>query len=181
MGKKSADNLLAAIGASRERGLASLLNALSIRHVGAGVAGKLASEFGSLDAIASASVEQLSAVDEIGGTIAESVFAFVNGDYGSEVIADLKSLGVKMESEKPVLVSDSLAGKTFVVTGTLAKFTRDEIHDLIRQHGGKPSSSVSAKTDYLVAGEKAGSKLAKAEKLGVRVLSEADFEKLLGG
>ena len=180
MGAKSADNLLAGIDASRQRGLASLLNALSIRHVGGGVASKLASEFGSVDAIAAATVEELNAVDEIGETIAESVFGFVHSDYGREIIDDLRALGVKMEAEKPVIVGDSLAGKTLVVTGTLSKFTRDEIQDMIRQHGGKASSSVSAKTDYLVAGEKAGSKLAKAEKLGVKVLSEEDFEALLG-
>ena len=84
-----------------------------------------------------------------------------------------------MEADRPLLASDSLAGKTFVVTGTLVKFTREEIQDLIRQHGGKASSSVSAKTDYVVAGEQAGSKLAKAEKLGVKVLTEDQFEALI--
>lgn len=179
MGEKSADNLLAGIEASRDRGLASLLNALSIRHVGAGGASRLAAEFGSIDAIAAATVEQLNDVDDIGGIIAESVFGFVNSDYGREIIDDLQSLGVEMEAEQPLVASESLAGKTFVVTGTLLKFTRDEIQERIRQYGGKASSSVSSKTDYLVAGEKAGSKLAKAEKLGVTVLSEADFEALL--
>lgn len=179
MGQKSADKLLAGIAASRDRGLASLLNALSIRHVGTGGSTRLAAAFGSVDALAAATVEELSDVEDIGGIIAESVHSFLHTEYGREIIDDLKSLGVKMEAEQAVVVGDSLAGKTFVVTGTLSTYTRDGIQDLIRQHGGKVSSSVSAKTDYLVAGDKAGSKLAKAEKLGVTVLSEAEFEALM--
>ncbi|MDA1051359.1 MAG: NAD-dependent DNA ligase LigA [Planctomycetota bacterium] len=179
MGEKSADNLLQGIAASRERGLARLLSALSIRHVGTTVASVLATHFGFIDALEAASIEELTDVNEIGGIIAESVFNFLHGDYGKSIVEDLRSLGVKMEADRPLLASDSLAGKTFVVTGTLVKFTREEIQDLIRQHGGKASSSVSAKTDYVVAGEQAGSKLAKAEKLGVKVLTEDQFEALI--
>jgi DNA ligase (NAD+) len=179
MGEKSADNLLQGIEASRERGLARLLSALSIRHVGTTVASVLANHFGSIDGLAAASVEELADVNEIGGIIAESVFNFLHSDYGNSIVEDLRTLGIKMEADRPSLASDTLVGKTFVVTGTLVKYTRDEIQELIRQHGGKTSSSVSAKTDYLVAGEKAGSKLAKAEKLGVQVLTEDQFEALI--
>ncbi|MBC8356746.1 MAG: NAD-dependent DNA ligase LigA [Planctomycetes bacterium] len=179
MGEKSADNLLAGIEASRDRGLASLLNALSIRHVGTTVASVLAIQFSSIESLEAASVEELADVNEIGGIIAESVHSFLHDEYGSEIIDDLRSLGIKMEAEQPWLASDIFAGSSFVVTGKLIKYTRDEIQDLIRQHGGKVSSSVSAKTDYLVAGEKAGSKLAKAEKLGIQVLTEDQFEALI--
>ena len=179
MGEKSMVNLLQGIEASRERGLARLLSALSIRHVGTTVARLLANHFGDIERLAAASVEELADVNEIGGIIAASVFNFLHSDHGNATIADLRALGIKMQADQPVLASDKLNGKSFVVTGTLVKFTRDEIQELIRQHGGKVSSSISAKTDYLVAGEKAGSKLAKAEKLGVQVLSEDQFEALV--
>lgn len=179
MGEKSAVNLLQGIETSRERDLASLLNALSIRHVGTTVARVLAEHFGSIEAIEAASVEELADVNEIGGIIAESVHNYLHSEFGKSIMNDLRSLGLKMEATKAALASSTFADKTFVVTGTLKKYTRDEIQDLIRQHGGKVSSSVSAKTDYLVAGEKAGSKLAKAEKLGVQVLSEDQFEAMI--
>ena len=113
--------------------------------------------------------------------IAESVHSFLHSDYGRKTLNDLRSAGVRMEEIKSGRDTGShvFAGKTFVVTGTLSKYTRDEIHDLIQQHGGRPTSSVSKNTDYLVAGEKAGSKLAKAQKLGVKILSEDEFEALL--
>ncbi len=189
MGKRSAEKLLAGIEASKSRGLARLLNALSIRHVGGRVAAILAEEFGDIDALTAANVEQLAAVNEIGEIIAQSVFEFLNYPQGKRVIEDLRSAGVLMVStaKKRTPSSDGseaagkLDGKTFVVTGTLANRTRDEIHELIEEHGGRPTSSVSKSTDYLVAGEKAGSKLAKAEKLGVEVISEEEFEKLIAG
>jgi DNA ligase (NAD+) len=126
-------------------------------------------------------VEELSEVDEIGAVIAQSVFDYVHGESGSKTIAALAAAGVVMSQEQPVVVraGDSLEGKSFVVTGKLTKYTRDDIHDMIKAHGGRASSSVTSKTDYLVAGEKAGSKLAKAEKLGVTVLTEDDFEQLV--
>ena len=179
MGEKSSQNLAAAIEASKSRGLDRLLNALSIRHVGTTVARVLAEEFGSIEALQRATVEELAEVNEIGEIIARSVYDYLHGDYGKEVIDDLRQVGVQMEAERRQTASDALSGKTFVVTGTLSKYTRDEIHELIEQHGGKKSSSISKKTDYLVAGEKAGSKLEKAQKLGVEVLSEDDFEALI--
>jgi len=179
MGRKSVDNLLDGIEASKRRGLARLLNALSIRHVGARVAVVLAEHFGSMDALMAASVEQLSEINEIGPIIAESVYDFLHGDFGSKTIEDLQQLGVQMASAAVAEGPRLLEGKTLVVTGALTRYTRDEINELITQHGGRAASSVSKKTDYVVAGEKAGSKLAKAQQLGVPVLTEKQFEDLL--
>jgi len=181
MGKKSSQNLVEAIEASKERGLARVLNALTIRHVGARVAAVLAEHFGSIDALAAASMDELAQINEIGPVIAQSVYDFLHSETGRRIIDDLRSVGVRMEAERPAgaATSRKLEGKTFVVTGTLQKYTRDEIHELIERHGGRAASSVSKNTDYLVAGEKAGSKLAKARQLGVAVLDEAGFEALL--
>ena len=179
MGRKSADNLLDGIEASKNRGLARLLNALTIRHVGARVAAVLAERFGTMDALLAAGVEQLSETNEIGPIIAQSVFDFFHSKFGQETIEDLKSVGVKMESTARAGGPRALEGKTLVVTGTLTKYSRDEIEELITRHGGHAASSVSKNTDYLVAGEKAGSKLAKARQLGVKVISEDEFERLL--
>jgi DNA ligase (NAD+) len=184
MGRKSSEKLIEQIAASRERGLARLLNALSIRHVGARTATVLAEHFGSMDKLLAADVEQISEVEEIGSIIAQSIYAFLHSEHGAAAVRELKSLGVRMDlpqaaaSEK---LSDTLAGKTIVVTGTLERFSREEIEDLIRRHGGRAASSVSGKTAYVVAGTEAGSKLAKAQKLGVPVLSEKDFLGLLNG
>ncbi len=189
MGKKSAANLVAGIAASKDRGLARLLGALSIRHVGTRVASVLAEHFGSIERLRSASVDELSGIHEIGPTIAESVHEFLASDFGRETIEDLAGLGVKMELPRVSGVSEGVAagrpgrlsGKTLVVTGTLVKYSRDEIHELIARHGGRAASSVSSNTDYVVAGEKAGGKLTKARQLGVPVLTEQEFEDLLGG
>jgi DNA ligase (NAD+) len=179
MGRKSADNLLDAIEAGKNRGLARLLNALSIRHVGARVAAVLAEQFGSIDALMAATVEQLSDTKEIGPIIAQSVYDFLHSKFGTETIEDLKSVGVKMEAAAQAGGSRALDGKTLVVTGTLPDYTREQVQELIIRHGGRAASSVSAKTDYVVAGENAGSKLAKAQELGVPVLDQQAFEKLL--
>ena len=181
MGKRSSEKLVVAIESSKSRGLDRLLNALSIRHVGASVARVIANEFGDIDRIRKATMEELNAIDEIGEVIAKSVFDYVNGEYGRTTLADLQNLGLDMAYSKTESegVSDVLDGKSIVVTGTLEKYSRDEIHALIEKHGGNTSSSVSKKTDYLVAGEKAGSKLSKAQSLGVAVLSEQEFENLI--
>jgi DNA ligase (NAD+) len=180
MGRKSSENLLAGIEASKDRGLARLLNALSIRHVGTRVASVLAENFDSMDELVAASVEQLSGVNEIGPVIAQSVYDFLHSDFGQQTIEDLNSVGVNLKSTtvRPK-TGGRLAGKTLVVTGTLTKYTRDEIEELIAQHGGRAASSVSKNTDFVVAGEKAGSKLEKAKALGVQVLSEDQFQDLL--
>lgn len=181
MGQKSAEKLVAAINASRSRGLARVLNALSIRHVGTRVAEVLAKEFGDVNALRQATAEQLSQLNEVGEIIATSVANFFSSEFGQTTVDELLALGVDMTQPKAesTQVSDRLAGKTFVVTGTLPDYGRDDLHDLIKQHGGKVGSSVSKKTNYLVAGENAGSKLDKARELNVPILDQAAFLQLL--
>jgi DNA ligase (NAD+) len=180
LGQRSADNLLAGIAASKDRGLARLLNALSIRHVGNRVAQILAARFRTMDALLAASEEELSHTNEIGEIIAHSVYTSLHSPFMQKTIAGLRSHGLRMEADMPDTTGDrKLEGKTIVVTGSLVKYGRDEINELIARHGGRAASSVSKKTDYVVAGEKAGSKLDKAKELGVKVLTEDDFEKLL--
>ena len=183
MGRKSAENLLEGVAASKDRGLARLLNALSIRHVGNRVATVLSDRFRTMDALLAADEEELSKTNEIGEIIAKSVHGFLHSDFGSKAIDDLRAQGLAMESTAapvtPAGGARKLEGKTLVVTGTLSKYSRDQIEELITQHGGRAASSISKKTDYLVAGEKAGSKLEKAKDLGVKVISESDFETMI--
>ncbi len=183
MGRKSATSLIEGIAASKDRGLARLLNAISIRHIGQRVAQILARHFGSMDALLAAPVETLSTVPEIGEIIANSLYDFLHSPEGTELISQLREAGVCMTEDQPAIAPGSglFAGKTFVVTGTLEKYSRDEIHELIEANGGKTTSSVSKNTDYLVAGEKAGSKLEKARQLQVTVLTENEFEAILKG
>ena len=182
MGKKSAENLVTQIAASRDRGLVRLLNALGIRHVGPRVAMLLARRFPSIDALRQAPVAELAAVHEIGEVIAASVHEWLASDYGRGVIDRLAAVGVKLDVPEAERASDGpLTGKTLVVTGTLTGYTRQEAEAAIQQAGGRAASSVSKKTDYVVAGAEAGSKLVKAEKLGVPVLDEAGFRQLLSG
>ncbi|MDP1561953.1 MAG: NAD-dependent DNA ligase LigA, partial [Pirellulaceae bacterium] len=181
MGSRSCEKLLAAIDASRARGLARLLCALSIRHVGTTVSDVLAKKFRSMDALQMATREQLGALEDVGTVIADSVFTYFQSEYGRQVVAELSALGIDLtqpQSESGA-GSERLSGLTFVVTGTLPTLGRDEIHERIKQHGGKVSSSVSKKTSFVVAGESAGSKLEKARELGVTVLDESSFLKML--
>jgi DNA ligase (NAD+) len=180
MGKKSSANLIAEIAGSKDRGLARLLNGLSIRHVGTRVATILAEHFGSIEKLAAAEVDEISDVEEIGEIIAQSVYDYLHGEYGRRVVAQLKELGLDMTADVAEQTSEALAGKAIVVTGTLERYTRDEIKDLIKSHGGRATSSVSKKTDLVVAGRDAGSKLEKANKLGIRVVSEHEFEAMIG-
>jgi len=177
MGQRSSEKLVAAIDASRTRGLARLLNALSIRHVGANVAELLAEHFGRLDALQSASLEQLEAVGDIGPAIAASVFEYFQSESGQAIVQDLRGLGLVLQAgaQEQAERSERLVGATFVVTGTLPDFGRDEIQALIKRHGGKASSSISSKTSYVIAGENAGSKLEKAQQLGIPVIDQAAF------
>ncbi|RIK75700.1 MAG: DNA ligase (NAD(+)) LigA, partial [Planctomycetota bacterium] len=180
MGEKSAQKLVANIEASKTRGLARVLNALSIRHVGTRVAATLASHFGSMDRLLAASVEELSNVEDVGPVIAASVCQFVHSESGRRAIQGLQEAGVDMTAQAtPRAAAGPLAGKTIVVTGALAKYSREEIESLIELHGGKAGSSVSKRTDYLVAGADAGSKLAKAQQLGVPIITEAELEQLM--
>ncbi len=185
MGKKSVNNLLQAIEDSKNRPLWRLLTGLNIRHVGASNAQVLANKFRSLDELQKQSEQSLAEVDEIGPVIAQSVHHFMNSPYGKNILQSLKEVGIDPQlpaddsGEQANQEKKSLAGKTFVVTGTLNRFTRLEIQELIRQHGGKATSTVSKKTDFLIAGENAGSKLEKAQTLGVPVLSEEEFQQML--
>jgi DNA ligase (NAD+) len=180
MGDKSAENLIAGIEASKSRGLERLLTALSIRHVGATLAVTLARRFGTMEALAAATREELEAVRDVGKEVAESVVTFLSGEHNREVIEKLKNAGVSMNASEAAVEDGPFVGMTFVFTGSLTRLTRPRAEEIVRTLGGAASSSVSGKTDYVVAGEKAGSKLAKAEKLGVRVISEAEFLDMAG-
>ena len=181
MAKKSATNLLEQIDASKSRELTNLIYALGIRHVGERTAGILAHEMGSLDRLTTAKVEELDAIPEIGLTVAESVRDWFD-DEGNQALCDrLRAAGVNTESSRKssASVDERFANKQFVLTGTLSSFTRDEAKALIEARGGRVNSSVSKKTDYVIAGEAAGSKLDKAESLGVTVINEAAFKTML--
>jgi DNA ligase (NAD+) len=183
MGRKSAQKLLANLAASKTRGLARLLNALSIRHVGVRVATAIAQHFGSMDELLAASEKELSDVEEVGAVIAQSVFKFLHSEHGELAVRRLRDAGLDMTAPKKSPESSGtagpLSGKILVVTGTLEKYTREEIESLIERYGGRAAASISKKTDYLIAGEKAGSKLEKARRLGVAILSEAEFAELI--
>lgn len=179
--ERKAAKLIQAIDESRKRGLARLLASISIRHVGPRVAKILASRYGSIDAMRAASQQEIGSIHEIGEVIAASVYRFLHDEHGKAVIDRLLEVGVDMTEARIDTLTNGeskLAGKTFVVTGTLTRFTREEIKELIEKLGGRASDSVSKKTDFLVAGEKAGSKLEKAQSLGVTILNEDEFAKL---
>ena len=178
--EKSATKLIEQIEASKTRGLERLLYGIDIRHVGERTAKILAKHARSIDKLSQATVEELRAIHEIGPIVAVSVFEWFQNPLHLELVNRLKAFGVKTESEAGEITEDErFAAKTFVLTGTLEGFTRDEASKLIEQRGGRVSSSVSKKTDYVVAGSDAGSKLAKAEGLGVKVLTEPEFENML--
>jgi DNA ligase (NAD+) len=180
MGPKSARNLIEALDRSRQQPLERLIFALGIRHVGAGAARVLARHFQSLDALKAASVEVLQSIHEIGPVMAQSIHEFFLAPKNLEIIEKLRRAGVKMEEEARPKEALPLSGKTFVLTGTLERFTREQAADRIRAQGGQVAASVSTKTDYIVAGPGAGSKLDRARTLGIPVLDEAAFLKLLG-
>ena len=178
MGEKSAQNLITAIENSKGRGLAKVLFALGIDLIGQKAAKVLAQNFKNIDEIAEASREQLTAIYDFGDKMADSLMSWMSSEQGRDLVEKLKAAGVSFESlEEKTL--DVLKGQTFVVTGTLSRYKRDEITALIEKLGGKVSGSVSKKTSYVVAGEDAGSKLKKANELGIPVLSEDDFEKMI--
>lgn len=181
MGGKSAANVVTAIAESRSRELWRLIHGLGILHVGEGAARKLAGHFHDLDALASASPEELQQAEDVGPVMAQSIHDFFRNPRNQAVIEKLRKAGVKMK-EKAVpkaLAGGPFAGKTVVVTGTLAKLSRDEAKDALRKAGATVTDSLSKKTDFLVVGEDAGSKLDKAQKLGVKTLTEQEFLKML--
>jgi DNA ligase (NAD+) len=183
MGEKSAQNVLAALERSKRTTLARFIYALGIRSVGEATARDLAQHFGALDPLVAADEAALQEVDDVGPVVAMSIRRFFAEKHNRDVIDALRRHGVRWEEGKarPAAPAGRLAGKTFVLTGTLPDMTRDEAAALITSHGGKVAGSVSKKTDYVLAGAEAGSKLAKAEALGIAVLDEAGLNKLLKG
>jgi DNA ligase (NAD+) len=179
MAEKSADNVLAAIEASKSRDLWRLIFGLGIRHVGAASARSLASHFGSMEKLKKATVEELFAVEDVGETVAQSIQDFFSKKDNLQTIDRLKAAGLKLVAENVGKKSDTLSGQSFVLTGTLPTWSREEAGEKIRQAGGTVKSSVSKKTNYVVAGEEAGSKLDDAKKFGVTVIDEAGLRKLL--
>jgi DNA ligase (NAD+) len=182
--EKSAKNLLDGIASSKTIPFESVLFAIGIRYVGKTVAEKLARYFKSIDKIATASVEELLQAPEIGEKIAQSIYEFFKNPENQREIERLRTAGLQFKSEakEPEKESDILAGKSFVISGTFEHYERDQLQEIILKNGGRLLSGVSGKLDYLVAGDNMGpSKLAKAEKLGVKIISEKDFEKLLNG
>ena len=180
VGEKTADALLAQIERSKSAGLARVLLGLGMRFVGERTAQLLAEHFGSMDELMKASAEELEAVNEVGPKVAQAIVEFFAVEKNLQLVRDLESLGLVMTAERRV-VGTALAGLTFVLTGTLPTLTRDEAKAKIEAAGGKVSGSVSKKTDYVVAGEEAGSKLDKATSLGVKVVDEAGLLGLLVG
>ena len=171
VGEKTADALLAQIERSKKAGLARVLMGLGIRFVGERTAQLLAEHFGDVSALMEAGKDDLEAVNEVGPKVAEAILEFFGVKKNRQLVDTLRKRGVEMTAEKRV-VGTALAGLTFVLTGTLPTLTRDEAKARIESAGGKVSSSVSKKTDYVVAGEEAGSKLDKAQSLGVKVVDE---------
>jgi len=186
MGDKSAQNTLQGIERSKSRPVDRILFALGVRHVGSHLASALMQDRRSLWELKDLSEEALSSINEIGPTIAESIYHFFHQESNLEELKRLEEAGLRFEqeiAEIPAAQTDDspFAGKTFVLTGTLAKYTREDASELIRQRGGRTASSVSKSTDFVIAGEKAGSKKSKAEKLGVTILSEEEFDKMIAG
>ena len=174
MGEKSASNIVAAIEKSKSAGLERLLCALGIRHIGEKAAQTLARRFGNIDALANATAEQLTGIEDIGAESAESITDYFKSEKSAQLIERLKDAGVSTESSEKQ-IGDELAGMTVVVTGTLPTLKRQEAEALIRAHGGNAAGSVSKKTSLVLAGTEAGSKLTKAQQLGVRIIDESEF------
>ena len=180
MGDKSAENLVNAISNSKDRGLARLLYALGIRQIGITTAESLVKRYTNIDDYFSVSVEELCLIEDIGEITAKSIVEFFSRETTKQIVADLKSLGVKTTAENEVILDQRFAGLTFVLTGTLPNMSRNEAETMIKKYGGKASSSVSKKTSFVLAGEDAGSKLTKAQNLGVTIIDEEEFLRMIG-
>ena len=178
MGPKSAQNAVEAIAKSKENDLWRLIYALGIRQVGEKAAKVLAAHFGSMDALRRATAEELTQIDDVGAVTADYITRWMQSEQSADLLERLKNAGLNMESRR-TLVDSRFAGMTFVLTGALTRFTREEAGEMIEQRGGKAASSVSKKTTYVVAGENAGSKLKRAQELNIPVLSEEEFLALL--
>lgn len=180
MAEKSAQNLLDAIEESKKSSLSQLLAALGIPLVGQKAAKILSKAYRNIDNLMEASEDELMELEEIGEKMADSIYNFFREEHNLQIIFQLKELGVNMEDEGEEIIESEITGKTFVITGTLENYTRTQAQEIIEKRGGKVSGSVSKKTDFLLYGTEAGSKLEKAEKLGVKMLTESDFVDLLG-
>jgi DNA ligase (NAD+) len=175
---KSAGNVIEAIEKSKTRPLWRLVAALGIRHIGGQSAQILAEYFGALDKVISAEQEELAEIDQIGPTMAKSVYEYFHNAKNMSVINQLLATGV-MPEQSGTKRSGKMTGKTFVITGILEHFTRQQAEQAVRQMGGKPSSSVSKKTDFILAGKNPGSKLDKAQNFGIKIINEKEFLELL--
>ena len=180
-GRKFAQNLIDSINASKQNDLYRLITALGIRHVGTKAAKILAKRYENMDNLLEATIESLNQVEEIGPIVANSIREFFEQEQTKDLLKRLKEAGINMSRLKEDDGDDRFSGKTFVLTGTLEKYSREEASNLIEKFGGKTSSSVSKKTSYLLAGEDAGSKLTKAQSLGVQIISEEEFNKMCSG
>ena len=178
-GKKFAQNLINAIEESKHRDLYRLINSLGIRHVGIKLAKTLARYYSSMDKLIKAPYVELRMIDDVGEITAKTIYEFFRQEQTLDLIEKLKVAGVNMNVLEEAVEDEKLAGKTFVLTGTLEHYSREEASKLIEQHGGRTSSAVSKKTDYVLAGEDAGSKLKKAQELGITILSEEEFIAIL--
>jgi len=180
MGEKSADKIVAAIAASKLTTLARFIYALGIREVGEATAANLVAHFASLEALQQASLEELEQVSDVGHVVANHIFQFFREPHNQKVIDELLELGIHWPAVTKLSNSEAtLAGHTYVLTGTLTQLTRDQAKQALQARGAKVAGSVSAKTTAVIAGDNAGSKLAKAEQLGVSVLSEDDLIQLI--
>jgi DNA ligase (NAD+) len=180
MAEKSAQNLLDEIEASKKQPLSRLIYALGMRFVGERTGQLLAENFGSLEELEEAKPEDLEKVTEVGPKVSESIVEFFSEPANRKLIKKLHAAGVRPTAEKREIKSQKFAGKSFVFTGALERRSREEAGELVQQHGGKLSGSVSKKTDYVVVGADPGSKYDKAKELGVTILTESEFEKLIG-
>ena len=178
-GTKFAQNLIDSINQSKQNDLDRLINALGIRHIGTKTAKQLAKKFKTMDNLENASLESFINVDDMGEIMAKSIFEFFSQPQTKDLLQRLKQANVNMSLKENELIDDRFSNKTFVITGKLDKYSRDEVEEIIEKHGGKASSSVSKKTDYVLAGEDAGSKLTKAEGLGIKIISEEEFEEMI--
>ena len=178
-GEKSANNLINAINKSKENSLDKLINAFGIRHIGLKTAKILTKHFNNIEEMQKATIEEYNNIYEIGEIMAQSLVKFFESEQTKDLINRLKEAGVNTESEKQNVIDNRFEGKTFVLTGTLPTLSRNEATEIIEKFGGKASSSVSKKTDYVLAGEEAGSKLIKAEELGIKIISEEDFKEMI--
>ena len=178
-GKKFASNLINAIEESKSRDLFKLITALGIRHVGAKGAKSLAKSYKNIENLSTASIEELSSQSDVGEITAKSIYEFFRQPQTIDLISKLKEAGVNTELIQEEVLDNRFEGKVFVLTGSLEKYTRDDAASIIEKFGGKTSSSVSKKTSFVLAGEDAGSKLTKAQSLGVEVITEEQFEKMI--